>query len=72
MIIILKVLSLTEMLGTDLSVEQLHILVDYYRNAFHELAGYYLSLMDGDTHKIGDAYTLLQKEGIVDENGFEL
>jgi hypothetical protein len=36
---------------------------------FKLLAYYYLSLMEGDTHLIEDAYELLRNHGIVDENG---
>jgi len=33
-------------------------------------AGYIDSLMDGDTHQIGDMYTDLRADGFVDEDGF--
>lgn len=43
--------------------------VDYYF-AFLLMCGYYLSAMEGDTHRIEDAYALMKEHGIVDEDGF--
>lgn len=39
------------------------------RDLFEEMCVYYLSLMEGDTHMIDDAYALMKREGIVDETG---
>ena len=43
-----------------------------YKAALDELARYYISVMEGDTHMIDDAYALLFKMGYTDEDGFEL
>lgn len=43
-----------------------------YEGAFRLMCQYYLSLVEGDTHKIDDAYALMREYGIVDEDGFEL
>ena len=40
-----------------------------YKDAFHEMCRYYMSLMEGDTHRIGDAHKLMREFGIVDEDG---
>lgn len=37
-------------------------------DAFRLLASYYMSLMEGDTHKIDDAFELLRKHGFLDED----
>jgi hypothetical protein len=42
------------------------------RDKFEQMCRYYLSLMEGDTHMIEDAYTLMKREGIVDEDGFQI
>lgn len=41
------------------------------RELFLEMCRYYLSLMEGDTHLIEDAYALMKEQGVVDEDGFE-
>ncbi len=38
---------------------------------FKLMCSYYLSIMEGDTHIVDDAYSLMKEEGIVDEDGFE-
>ena len=43
-----------------------------YKALFEQMCGYYLSLMDGDTHRIEDAYSLMERHGIVDEDGEEI
>jgi hypothetical protein len=43
-----------------------------YKDLFRRMCGYYLSLMDGDTHQIGDAYALMKKHNVVDENDEEI
>jgi hypothetical protein len=40
-----------------------------YKDAFHEMCSYYYSLMEGDTHRIGDASKLMREFGIIDEDG---
>ena len=40
-----------------------------YKNAFEEMCSYYMSLMDGDTHRIEDAHKLMREFSIIDENG---
>lgn len=39
---------------------------------FRLMCHYYLSLMEGDTHRIEDAMKLMRKEGIIDENDEEI
>jgi hypothetical protein len=39
-----------------------------YKVAFRDMCRYYASLMDGDDLYISDAYELMQKFGIMDEN----
>jgi hypothetical protein len=41
-------------------------------NDFRLLAQYFLSVMEGDDYLIDDAYALLRKHGIVDEDGFAI
>ena len=36
------------------------------------MAGYYISLMEGDTHQIEDAYAFMKERGWVDEDGFPI
>jgi hypothetical protein len=47
---------------------------DYWEvvSALEDMVGHYLSLFEGDTHQIEDAYKLMKKLGYVDEDGFEL
>ena len=42
------------------------------RADFRLLARYFLSVMEGDTHLVEDAYKLLHQYGITDEDGFEV
>lgn len=39
---------------------------------FNLLSRVFLSVMDGDTHRIEDGYEVLRKYNIVDEDGFEI
>lgn len=39
------------------------------REKFETMCRYYVSLIEGDTHLIEDAYVLMKEEGIVDEDG---
>jgi len=43
--------------------------MDIYQD-FRKLARYYLSIMEGDTHLVEDAYKLLKAYDIVDDDGF--
>ena len=43
-----------------------------YADAFALMCQYYLSLMDGDDHMVDEAFTLMRKHGIVDEDGFPI
>jgi hypothetical protein len=38
------------------------------REKFIRMCGYYMSLMEGDTHQIGDAFKLMREEGILDKD----
>jgi hypothetical protein len=40
-----------------------------YKSAFEQMCNYYYSLMEGDTHRIDDAYKLMREFGIIDEDG---
>ena len=40
-----------------------------YKYAFEQMCNYYYSLMEGDTHRIGDAHDLMREFGIIDEDG---
>jgi len=42
------------------------------REKFEAMCRYYVSLMEGDTHMVDDAYDLMKKEGIVDEDGEQI
>lgn len=39
---------------------------------FKRLADYFFSVMEGDTHLIEDAYTLLKKYNLCDADGFPI
>jgi len=39
------------------------------RDKFEQMCAYYMSLMDGDTHRIEDAFDLMKKEKVIDEDG---
>lgn len=39
-----------------------------YAWAFELMCNYYMSLMEGDTHLVEDAFTLMQQHGIINEN----
>lgn len=39
---------------------------------FRDMCHYYLSLIEGDTHMVDDAFKLMRSANIVDEDGFEL
>ena len=43
-----------------------------YKDLFKQMCSYYCSLMEGDTHLVEDAYALMRKHNIVDENGEEI
>jgi hypothetical protein len=36
------------------------------------MATYYLSIMEGDTHMVEDAYAFMHKWGFTDKDGFEI
>lgn len=40
-----------------------------YKDAFEQMCRYYMSLMEGDTHRIGGAHKLMREFGIIDEDG---
>lgn len=42
------------------------------RTSLDFMVEYYLSLMEGATHRIGDAYKLMKALGYVDEDGFPI
>jgi hypothetical protein len=42
------------------------------REKFEQMCRYYISLVEGDTHMVDDAYALMKAEGIVDEDGFQI
>lgn len=43
-----------------------------YEYLFKKMCEYYLSLTEGDTHLVDDAYDLMREYGIVDEDGFAI
>lgn len=43
-----------------------------WQDAFKQMCRYYLSLTEGDDYLIDDAFALMRKHGIVDEDGFEI
>lgn len=43
-----------------------------WKRAFESMCTYYLSLTDGDTHYVENAFDLMREHGIVDEDGFEI
>lgn len=45
--------------------------MDRLEDDFAHLARVFLSLVEGDTHLLDDAYEILKRRGIVDEDGFE-
>ena len=40
-----------------------------YKDAFEQMCRYYMSLMEGDTHRIEAAHKLMREFGIIDEYG---
>ena len=64
-------------MGCRFNMGSLHNMNIYeYRDKLKEsldlMVRYYLSTMEGDTHKVEDAYALMYELGYVDEDGFEL
>lgn len=43
-----------------------------YAEAFRKMCHYYISLTEGDDYLMNDAFALMRKHGIVDEDGFEI
>ena len=41
-----------------------------YKDAFEQMCRYYMSLMEGDTHRIAAAHKLMREFGIIDEYGY--
>lgn len=41
-----------------------------YKKAFYKMCEYFLSHMEGDDLYTDDAYALMRKHGLVDEDGF--
>jgi hypothetical protein len=41
-----------------------------YKDAFEQMCRYYMSLMEGDTHRIEAAHKLMREFRLVDEEGF--